>query len=119
LGFTGFHDFRDFRLDFRDFKDFSLDFRDFRGSKDLKYFLSLGPYFKEFWSGDKDFSHVKSGIMDFGPHFRDFMSDLWGFRPYSGISRQISKILGILRRISRFVSQISELSGFQDGFHGF
>ena len=43
--------------------------------------------FKEFTSGGWDFSDLKSVVMDFGPDFRDFRSDLKGFRPYSRISQ--------------------------------
>jgi len=53
--------------DFRDFKDFSpYFFKDFKGSK---YSDGFWPVFKEFRSGVRDFSGVKS---DFGLDFRDF-----------------------------------------------
>jgi len=71
--FTGFPDFRSDLTDFRDFKRF-------QGIEDIKYPNGSRPDFKAFSPGVRDSSDVKSGLMDFRPHFPDYRSDVKSFR---------------------------------------
>ena len=102
--YTGFQDFRDFRSDFWYIKNF----------KDLKYFNCFRPDFKEFRSGVRDLSDLKSGFIDFGPHFRDFIGpDLKDFRQYSWDFMSGFKVfkLAIKYFSSDFTERIAGFSG--------
>jgi len=66
-----------------DFRDLKILGRIPGISKDLKYFNGFPHNFKEFGSSVRDSSDLNSSFMDFGPYFRDFRSDLKGFRLYS------------------------------------
>jgi len=89
--------------------------------RNLKYFNGFRPECKEFRSGVRDFSGLKSGFMDFGPDFGGFRCGLKGFRLHSwnftSYPRDFSWISRFTSRISEPFGRISRIKGNSEVLH--